>query len=84
METSGLLLGRGGLHVSYELVDSGETFGAVVAFDHWINSLAKTSELAALADRIHKVEDMTEKTNEALESIGKQLDDLKKPKKWGQ
>jgi hypothetical protein len=33
LETSDLLLGRGGLHVSHELVDAGETFGRVVPFD---------------------------------------------------
>jgi hypothetical protein len=33
LEASGLLLERGGLHVSHELVDAGETFGGVVAFD---------------------------------------------------
>src|SRR5213594_1215916 len=30
---SGLLLGGSGLDVSYELVDAGETFGCIVAFE---------------------------------------------------
>ena len=33
LETSGLLLGGGRLRVSYGLVDTGETFGGVVAFE---------------------------------------------------